>query len=337
MATPQTRLPADSPMYGERPSGLGESGDLILGDLILGDRGFYDTRDATLVCCHDSGFFSICSVALRNIAEVLKRTGELPRRIDFSRTFRAFRNAEQARGAVDLYPAFFSPDPAAAAAVRRLPRVRHHGLYRWIDYPAFAPVMRRYFQPSAHARAIQDRWIARYGIEPDRTIAVLYRGTDKHTEVAVARPEAYVEQVRAILGRHPDFRILVQTDERAVRDVFVATFGSRCFFIEDMPVSDGGRVVHDLDDATLGIDRGEWGVMLVAVTELLSRMAHVVNHTGNMAVWVCLWRGHCRGVVQFAQSGRLVDFGSPGFYLQHGGYLAHRAWRRLASRRRAAR
>jgi hypothetical protein len=328
MMTHQATRPADSPVLA----------GMMLGAMVLGDKGLYDAHDGTLACGHDAGFFSICSVALRNIAEVLQRTGSLPRRMDFSRTFRAFRNAGQSRDALDMYPVFFLPGPAdSAAELRRLPRVKHHGLYQRIDYRAFAPVLRRYFQPSAQARTIQARWIDRYRIEPGKTIAVIYRGTDKHTEVAIARPEAYVEQTRVILGRHPDFRILIQTDERSVRDLFLATFGSRCFFIDDMPVSDGGVAVHDLDDAVLGLDRGEWGVMLVALTELLSRMAHVVNHTGNMALWVCLWRGHCRDVVQFAQSGRKVDFGSPGFYLQHGSYLARRAWRRLSTRRGSAR
>jgi hypothetical protein len=320
------------------PKQLVVPGGTVPGPMELGDRGLYDIQDGTLVCRHDSGFFSICSVALRNVAEVLQRTGRLPRRIDFSRTFKAFRNTEQSRSAADMYPVFFAAGPAGSAAeASRLPRVKHHGLYQRIDHRAFAPVLRRYFQPSPHARAIQSQWIDRYRIEPGRTIAVVYRGTDKGTEVALASPEAYVEQTRAILGRHPDFRILIQTDELAVRDLFVGEFGSRCFFIEDLPVSGGRVVVHDLDDAALGLDRGEWGVMLVAVTELLSRMAHVVNHTGNMALWICLWRGHCRGVAQFAQSGRLVDFGSPAFYLHHGHYLARRAWRRLITRRGVAR
>jgi len=100
-----------------------------------------------------------------------------------------------------------------------------------------------------------------------------------------------------------------------------------------MPVSRHGVVVHERDDASLQRDRGEFGGMLVAVTELLSRAAFVVNHTGNLALWVCLWRGHSRGVVQFDSTGGLVDFGSVGFYLRQGRHLANRAWRRLVPQR----
>jgi hypothetical protein len=304
------------------------------GSLLLSHTGRYEFRDGTLFCGHQSGFFSTCSVTLWNLAEVLERTGEMPRRIDFSRAFRWFRNAQQTRDESDLYPLFFSPGPIdATRGLTRLPRVRYHGLYCWIDYRRFSLVMRRYFQPSDKARTFQSKWIARYDIDPAKTIAVVYRGTDKSTELTLASPRAYVDQARQILERHPDFRVLIQTDEVAVRDLFVEEFGSRCFFIEDMPVSRQGIVVHELDDASLQRDRGEFGVMLVAVTELLSRVAFVVNHTGNLALWVCLWRGHSRGVVQFDSTGGLVNFGSVGFYLRQGRHLAHRAWRRLVPQR----
>ena len=303
-------------------------------DLRLGHQGSYNLHDGTLFCSFQSGFFSTCSVTLWHIAEVLKRTGEMPERIDFSRAFRWFRNAQQTSDASDMYPLFFSPGAIdATRGLTWLPRVRYHGLYCWIDYRRFKPVMQRYFQPSEKARAFQSKWIARYDIDPAKTIAVVYRGTDKSTELALASPLAYVDQARTILERHPDFRILIQTDELAVRDLFIEAFGPRCFFIEDMPVSRHGVVVHELDDASLQRDRGEFGVMLVAVTELLSRAAFVVNHTGNLALWVCLWRGHSRGVVQFDSTGGLVDFGNIGFYLRQGRHLANRAWRRLLPQR----
>jgi hypothetical protein len=303
-------------------------------DLRLGHQGSYNLRDGTLFCSFQSGFFSTCSVTLWHIAEVLKRTGEMPQRIDFSRAFRWFRNAQQTSDASDMYPLFFSPGAIdATRGLTWLPRVRYHGLYCWIDYRRFNLVMQRYFQPSEKAREFQSKWIARYSIDPAKTIAVIYRGTDKGTELALASPLAYVDQARTILERHPDFRILIQTDELAVRELFVDKFGSKCFFIEDMPVSRHGVVVHELDDASLQRDRGEFGVMLVAATELLSRAAFVVNHTGNLALWVCLWRGHSRGVVQFDSTGGLVDFGNIGFYLRQGRHLANRAWRRLLPQR----
>ena len=78
----------------------------------------------------------------------------MPQRIDFSRAFRWFRNAQQTSDASDMYPLLFSPGPIdATRRLTRLPRVRYHGLYRWIDYRRFSLVMRRYFQPSWRLRS----------------------------------------------------------------------------------------------------------------------------------------------------------------------------------------
>jgi hypothetical protein len=96
-----------------------------------------------------------------------------------------------------------------------------------------------------------------------------------------------------------------------------------------MPVSTTGRVVHDLDDATLGISRCEFGLLLVAVAHLLSKADLVINHTGNMALWIALWRGHARGLYQFDSAGHWVDFANPAFYARRLTHLGRRAGRRF--------
>jgi hypothetical protein len=53
-------------------------------------------------------------------------------------------------------------------------------------------------------------------------------------------------------------------------------------------------------------------VLLIAVNHLLAQCDLVVNHTGNMALWLCLFRGHARGVWQFDDEGRAVNPQRPG-------------------------
>jgi hypothetical protein len=69
--------------------------------------------------------------------------------------------------------------------------------------------------------------------------------------------------------------------------------------------------------------------MVVAVWNLLSRAAFIVNHTGNMALWICLWRGHTRGVIQFDDEGGVVNFVDPRFYWRRVRLLTRKAARRL--------
>jgi hypothetical protein len=285
--------------------------------VMLAYGGRYDTASGVMYCAHNAGFFANCSVALTNMADVTHRGLPWPKRIDFSGAFSSYRNDVQQSQAVDLYPLYFrNRIEAKLPSTQPIPKVNHHGLYRFLDFERLNEVMARYFTPSAQALEMEADLIRRYSIDLNHTLAVVYRGTDKGTEVKLGRPEDYLKAARDFLMHEPEFKVWIQTDEVKVRDLFVRTLGPRCFFLREMPVSANGVVVHCLDDDALNMDRSDFGVLLVAVTHLLSRTAAVVNHTGNMALWICLWRGHAQGLIQFDDEGGLVDFSDPRFYLR---------------------
>jgi hypothetical protein len=281
--------------------------------LIFSD--FYSPEHDTIFCGHDAGFFSICTVSLWSLAELQRVRGIFPRRIDYSRNFLSFRNAEQLRRKTDLYPLFFKPWPDSSIDPRRrLPYADQHGIYAFLDYKRLTPIIDRFFRPSDRAVEVRAELKRRYAIDPSKTIAVVYRGTDKGVEVEIASPQAFLSKTRQLAVEHPGHRVWIQTDERDVRAMFVREFGDRCFYLNEMPVSGNGVVVHGQDDDTLNMDRSDFGVLLVAVNSLLAQADIVVNHTGNMALWLCLWRGHARGVWQFDDEARCVNPAAPACY-----------------------
>jgi hypothetical protein len=297
--------------------------------------GAFDSSTGVLYCGHNAGFFSNCTVTLWNIAEAQRKSPCKVARIDFSRAFSSYRNQHQQTNETDLYPLFFAQNSMEAIAPgSKLHEIKHHSLYRFIDYKQFNPWIKGLFDLSGPVRVIEEQLARQYHIDFSKTIAVVYRGTDKGIEVEIARPEAYLDQARALLQKNPGFRVLIQTDEAIVRDLFVKTLGQQCFFIQEMPVSTTGAVVHDLDEQALRMDRSEFGVMLVAVTHLLSRCAYVVNHTGNMALWICLFRGNANGVVQFDEAGGLVNFLSAEFYFRQCRKILRKVAKKLGLRRR---
>ena len=276
---------------------------------------FYDPEQDAICCRHEAGFFSMCCVSLWNLAELQHIRGMFPSRMDYSLNFHAFRNPEQVRLKTDLYPLFFKPQPACALDPRRrLPHVASHGIYRFLNLKRLHPVMNRFFQPSDRAIELRDDLIRRYAIDPAKTIAVVYRGTDKGVEVKLASPEAFLAVTHRLLAANPGHRVWIQTDEREVRTMFARAFAGRCFYLHEMPVSSNGMVVHEQNDETLNMDRSEFGVLLIAVNSLLAQADIVVNHTGNMALWLCLFRGHAHGVWQFDDEGRIVNPAVPGCY-----------------------
>ncbi len=289
----------------------------------LSQKGEYDLSTGVLYGGHNFGFFSCCCVVLWNIREIQQAGLALPRRIDFSRGFAPFKSDVQRASGADIYPLLFQAgDAGENQGLPRLPRINQHGIYRLLRYNRITPFIQRHFQPSAQALEIQERLITRYNIDPAKTLAVVYRGTDKSTEVKLAPAEHYVALAHQLLMLNPGHRLWIQTDEWVVRQAFRRAFGERCFYLHEMPVSNNGKVVHQLDEQALQMDRSEFGVMLVAVNSLLARCDVVVNHTGNMALWLCLFRGHGRNVWQFDDEGRAV---SPhGLALFYG--VARRFW-----------
>jgi hypothetical protein len=276
---------------------------------------FYDPEQDAIVCRHEAGFFSMCCVSLWNLADLQRIRGRFPSRMDYSLNFRAFRNPEQVRLKTDMYPLFFKPQPACVLDTRcRLPHVAQHGIYRFVNYKRLNPVIGRFFQPSDRAIQCRDDLIRRYAIDPAKTIAVVYRGTDKGSELKIASPEAFLAVTHRLLAANPGHRVWIQTDEREVRAMFARAFADRCFYLHEMPVSSNGEVVHKQSDETISMDRSEFGVLLIAVNSLLAQADLVVNHTGNMALWLCLFRGHARGIWQFDDEGRIVNPSAPACY-----------------------
>ena len=84
-------------------------------------------------------------------------------------------------------------------------------------------------------------------------------------------------------------------------------FGDRCFFVEEMPVTQGTIGFHLLPDEELGLDRIHFGMLGMAVTRLLSECDVLVNCTGNMALWAALYRGNVKKMYQFDEHGDFVD------------------------------
>ena len=146
------------------------------------------------------------------------------------------------------------------------------------------------------------------GIRPKQTIAVVYRGTDKGTEIQLASIQDYISVCRRVLERHPDYDIFVQTDQAQARDAVVAAFPGRCHFFNEIPVTRGATAIHDLqftvdDDITKEL----FAMRMMAAVRIIAECAYVINHTGNTGAWIAFHRGHSDRLYQFDSMGSLVD------------------------------
>jgi hypothetical protein len=249
-------------------------------------------RGKRLYITHESGFFSICSTALLELA----RSRYEIEAIDATFSFWHFKDTPFE----DVWTRFFRPPTRALTKSGKnmglfAEHLLHHSSYVDLEHSSVSELLHHYFSPS---RAVEDRleeFVKRYSIDCSQTIALCYRGTDKYVEVTPTPVEHYVAAVRKLVEQEPGLRILVQTDQEQIRRRLMAEFAGRAFFVKEMPVTDTSTVVHQV----LNHGKLEFATNLLAVVQLMARCKHLVTHTGNVAYWTSLFRGHSGGLIQF--------------------------------------
>ena len=239
---------------------------------------------------HDHGFFSNCSVVLREIA----RSPIPVVRVDASQSFRLY-SGRFSKAQWGHYFCQISSTP-----VRRYgeweTNLYHHHRYRDLDLRVISPIVSTYFQPAERVLGIKRALIEKYRVDPSKTLAVHYRGTDKSQEVDQVPLEEWFEIVDAELeGVSDDYRVLLQTDDYTVREKFMEKYNSRAFYFSEIPVSEKTVGVHYLVKPR---HRLKFARTFLAAVHLISECRRIVTHTGNVALWTSIYRGNVEGLTQ---------------------------------------
>ena len=177
-----------------------------------------------------------------------------------------------------------------------VPRFNYHGFYEDLHFKKLNTYIHNYFEPSFLVQSRIQQFFEKYHICPDKTIGVCYRGTDKVSEVPSISPIRYLSEVQTLLKKHNDLRVLVQTDQKQVRDYFLSEIGPAAFYIEEMPVTCSSSAMHITTEKT--ISNFELGINLLAAVKILAQCEYLVSHTGNVSLWIFLYRGSARNCRQ---------------------------------------
>ena len=266
----------------------------------------YNFKTATLHSNWIGGFYANCSMALLALIQLANR-GIVPDRILMDEEWDCVCSRKE-KGSIDLYPLLFKDEINQCIPLHAdVPLFDSHGRYGWLGAERYVPFLRRWFKPTDEAFRLRDSILAANKIDVSKTIAVVYRGTDKNREVVLANPDDYIAITRKLLKEKPDHRILIQTDQTQVRDKFLNCFGQACFFLPELPSTTSGTPIHSLPIDELGMDKLNYSLILQAVMLILSQCNLVVNHTGNMALWIILYRGSSHNTFQFDRNGVCVN------------------------------
>ena len=240
---------------------------------------------------HEAGFFSMCTTALFELA----RARFDVEAIDVTHTFNDFKDVV----GDNVWHRFFKAPRKNLEVLYKddnhfSNHLFHHDSYEELNHESVKDLLAKYFEPSAECINRSQEFKDRYAIDLDQTIVICYRGTDKHTEVTPSPIEKYIEIAKIALLLRPECRVLVQTDQKQIRDRLMAEFGDKAFYIDEMPVTETDVVMHKV----LSKDKAEFGVNLLAAVLLMSQCRYLITHTGNVAYWTVLLRGHSDRLIQ---------------------------------------
>ena len=243
---------------------------------------------------HSAGFFSNCSVTLWGLTRMYP--SERYMKVNWP-CQDLWRNDDQA--GKNLFDLYFDPNSDLDThALAKLSPIDHHGVYRDLRFDKLTPYISNYFAPSEIVRKQLNELVNKYEIDYNNTIGLAYRGTDKFTELTPVPPRYYATEVQRLISKNPRLRVLLQTDQEQIRDIFAKELGESVFYFSELPVTKSSTGIHNMSREDWGISNFEFGVMLLAVVNIFAKCKYVVTHTGNVSLWMYLYRGSARNTCQ---------------------------------------
>jgi hypothetical protein len=256
-----------------------------------------------LDCLWNCGFYSnefqvFCSLL------ILMEHGIVPDQIRYSMGYKHFKNDPD----LDIYLDFHKINSDQKIDLYnkvQLPDANkcQFDLY---NFQIYNQIIKRFFNPSDVIVERKKYLIEKYNIDTSKTIAVLYRGTDKGTELKIAHPEEYMRIVKKLLKQNPDFRVLIQTDQTQVIQYFHSELGDNAFFFEETPSTTSNNVIWSLIEKS-DSNSVDWAQWFDTALRCVSDCKYVINHTGNVGMFMNLYRGNVKGVYQFNENGVLFQ------------------------------
>lgn len=270
---------------------------------ILPFTGSFIHAGSTVKATHNAGFFSCCSVRLSTILEYFNENGELPLRVDSSKSF-AWYKPSYKRGRDITYDYFKSNTTDEIAFSQKIKFDVWDDQfcdYRTLDYESFHPFIKKYFSPSPEISQHIEFLENKYNLEDYENICVLFhRGNDKITETRLCSYDEIIEKAKEIQQANPHVIFLIQSDETEFIEQMTQEFPNSFYFedeIRHIRKNDRGQVdLMNLRDKNKNFHFSKY---YLAITIIMSKCGFIVCGSGNCSLWIMFYRNHADNVYQY--------------------------------------
>lgn len=253
--------------------------------------------DKVLRITHNFGFFSCCTIRLQSIIHYFNNNKILPEVVDSSQQFTKFKDDHSKDITNELFKLkdneIIYEDKITFSNDNREDQFSD---YSQINYNEVNLFVEKYFSLSDDVLNIKNNLINKYNINFNNILAVCYRGNDKSRETHIPSYDEMLKKIKEIKSKYPDHRLLIQSDEIEFYDYITKNLQYEFInFEEIIKISKTDTTVPD----TLTNGKLEQAKTFLAVMSIMSECSYVILNSGNVGLWVCLFRGNINNVSQF--------------------------------------
>jgi hypothetical protein len=244
---------------------------------------------------HNAGFFSTCTVKLKKIIDFYNKYKVYPE-ADSSNSFNFYKDKQE-----DVTPIFFTEKNEISPVISEFidfldTKDSQMWSYGELDIN-LKPFIERYFSMSEEVLNISEKLISEYDLDMENTISVCYRGNDKHKETNLPSYEEMLIKIKEVRSQFPSHKLLIQSDEIEFYRFINSVYPDMIYFKEVAKIESNKNLAIQY---VLPVgERTKQALIFLAICNILRKSSKLIMNSGNVALWISLYRNSFDGVHQY--------------------------------------
>ena len=243
-------------------------------------------EDKTLIVTHNAGFFSCYTIRLLNILSYFNKYKECPYKIDSTKQFKDYKinqNKDYTYEYIKLNNSLII-NYCDDIKITNEDREEQFSNYKNINFNDIEPFINKYFSPSDNILNIVNNLENKYSLDYDNLAVFYYRGTDKYIETNRCDYNEYINKAIQIKKEFPLINFLITSDEINLINLFKNKFPDTIIFDE---------ILNNMNRSFLHSQ------LMLANVLIMSKAKHIFCTSGNVSLWIMLFRGNNNNIYQF--------------------------------------
>lgn len=245
---------------------------------------------------HDAGFFSCCTIRLRKIIEFYTQKNQLPI-VDSSYQWSRYKDSNR-----DITQEFFKNLDEIilkknAEVFSYAEEEEQFSDYSKLNFEFINDFVEKYFSPSDKVLEIYRELIEKNSINLNDTLSVLHRGNEKQGETLIPSYEQVSQKIDLVLSENKNIRLFLQSDEVEFYDFMLKKYPTALTIDGTLKMNRTAEI--EIQSQLIKGKKEYQAQLFLAILLIISKSKHVILNSGNIGLWICLYRQSVENVHQF--------------------------------------